>query len=139
MTSNYIAEELGGHAMVATRVRLIVGTKATVAASVAIAAISGALVASPAAHADNNSYLGAMNSLGLTSKAGPEGLLQGGKGACSLMRPNSAYMFGRSANVVAQIVWEQNPMLERREAALLVNAAIDHLCPGVNMYGYAAV
>lgn len=48
-------------------------------------------------------------------------------------------MFGRHPNLVAEIVWQANPMLERREAALVVNAAIDNLCPGANMLGYAAV
>jgi hypothetical protein len=66
-------------------------------------------------------------------------LLKGGKGACSLLRPDYGLMFGRHPNLVAEMVWQANPMLERNEAALLVNAAIDNLCPGANMLGYAAV
>jgi hypothetical protein len=56
-----------------------------------------------------------------------------------MLRPDYGLMFGRSPNLVAEKVWAANPMLERNEAALLVNAAIDNLCPGVNMLGYAAV
>ena len=48
-------------------------------------------------------------------------------------------MFGRNPNVVAQMVWQATPQFERNQAALLVNAAIDNLCPGVNPFGYAAV
>ncbi|MGU3501886.1 DUF732 domain-containing protein [Mycobacterium sp. C31M] len=96
------------------------------------------LTAAPAS-ADNNSYLNRMNELGLSSELGPAGLLQTGKGACSALSPNAGLMFGRHPNWVAQMVWESNPMLERNEASLLVNAAIDNLCPGVNPFGYAAV
>jgi hypothetical protein len=110
-----------------------------VAASAALAALSASLVTSPVAVADNGSYLGAMKNLGLSSKAGDEGLLRAGKGACGMLAPSPGLMFGRSPNWVAQTVWEQSPMLERNEAALLVNAAIDNLCPGVNPFGYAAV
>jgi len=97
------------------------------------------LAASPPASADNASFLGAMDGLGLSSEQGAEGLLKAGKGACSLLRPDYGLMFGRNPNLVAEKVWQANPMLERNEAALLVNAAIDNLCPGVNMLGYAAV
>ena len=96
-------------------------------------------LAAPPASADNASFLTTMDSLGLSSKQGAEGLLKAGKGACSLLRPDYGLMFGRSPNLVAEKVWEANPMLERPEAAQLVNAAIDNLCPGVNMLGYAAV
>jgi hypothetical protein len=113
-------------------------TVATVVSAV-LAAVSLSLVASPGANADNGSYLAAVKGLGLTSKLGDEGLLSAGKGACSLLAPTSSLMFGRHPNLVAQWVWERNPMLERNEAALLVNAAIDNLCPGVNPFGYAAV
>lgn len=103
------------------------------AAALALAATSIALAA-PAA-ADNQSYLNAVSSL--TTPTGTDGLLQVGKGACSLLKPNNAMMFGRAPNAVATIVWESNPQLERHEATLLVNAAIDHLCPGVNPWGHA--
>lgn len=92
-------------------------------------------VAAPAA-ADNQSYLDAISTF--NSPTGTDGLLKVGKGACSLLRPNNALMFGRSPNVVAQMVWEQNPQLERDEATQIVNAAIDNLCPGVNPFGYAS-
>jgi hypothetical protein len=104
-----------------------------------LAASAVTLAAPPLASADNASFLAAMNGLGLSSKQGPEGLLSAGKGACSMLRPDYGLMFGRSPNLVAEKVWAANPMLERNEAALLVNAAIDNLCPGVNMLGYAAV
>lgn len=110
-----------------------------VAASATLTAISASLVTSPPSTADNGSYLGAMKSLGLSSKGGDEGLLQVGKAACGMLAPSPGLMFGRHPSWVAQTVWERNPMLERNEAALLVNAAIDNLCPGVNPFGYAAV
>lgn len=110
---------------------------AVVAAFLAASAV--ALAVAPPAGADNASFLATMDGLGLSSKQGAEGLLSAGKGACSLLRPDYGLMFGRSPNLVAEKVWAANPMLERNEAALLVNAAIDNLCPGVNMLGYAAV
>jgi hypothetical protein len=73
----------------------------------------------------------------LSSPEGAAGLLRAGKGACALLAPNSYLMFGRNPNWVAQMVWEQNPTLERDQATFLVNAAIDNLCPGVNMLGRA--
>lgn len=109
-------------------VRLLLTTAVATALSAVLA---------PVASADNESYLTAVNGP-LSSKDGPEGLLAAGKDACRLMRPNSYLMFGRSANVVAGMVWEANPLLERDQATLLVNAAIDHLCPGVNPFGYAS-
>lgn len=109
--------------------------------AVPAALIAGALTltASPIASADNASFIGAMDGLGLSSRGGAEGLLRAGKGACSMLRPTYGLMFGRHPNLVAEQVWQANPMLERFEAAQLVNAAIDNLCPGVNMLGYAAV
>jgi hypothetical protein len=107
--------------------------------SVFLAAFAVTFAAPPLASADNASFLAAMEGLGLSSKGGAEGLLSAGKGACSMLRPDYGLMFGRSPNLVADKVWAANPMLERNEAALLVNAAIDNLCPGVNMLGYAAV
>lgn len=92
-------------------------------------------VVAPTANADNESFLAAVSSL--QSEEGPAGLLKVGKGACSIMQPDGALWFGRHPNVAADIVWQNNPMMERPEAVLLVNAAIDHLCPGVNPFGYA--
>jgi hypothetical protein len=111
----------------------------TVAVPTVISVASMFLLCAPAANADNQSFLGAMNGLGLTSKDGVEGLLQVGKAACGMLAPSPGLMFGRAPNLVAQIVWQNNPLLERNEAAELVNAAIDNLCPGVNPLGYAAV
>lgn len=62
-----------------------------------------------------------------------------GKDACAALAPSPGLMFGRNPNVVAQMVWQATPQFERNQAALLVNAAIDNLCPGVNPFGYAAV
>lgn len=112
--------------------------KLTVAVSAILAAGSSSLVTAPTAGADNASYLVRMNELGLVSEFGDSGLLGTGKAACGLLAPTAGLMFGRHPNRVADIVWEQNPMLERNEAALVVNAAIDNLCPGVNPWGYAA-
>jgi hypothetical protein len=102
---------------------------------VGIAAFLG--FAAPA-HADNDSYLAAVNALGLNSKLGPEGLLQAGKGACGMLEPSPGLMFGLHPNRVADIVWQGNPLLERDKATQLVNAAIDNLCPGVNAWGHAS-
>ncbi len=113
--------------------------RAVVAAAAVLAAVVVSVVAAPVSHADNASFLATMDNLGLSSKEGAEGLLRGGKGACGLLRPDYGLMFGRHPNLVADMVWQANPMLERREAALIVNAAIDNLCPGVNALGYAAV
>lgn len=115
------------------------GRRLKVAVPTALIAGALTLAGSPAASADNASFLGAMDSLGLSSRGGAEGLLRVGKGACSMLRPNYGLMFGRHPNLVAEQVWQANPMLERFEAAQLVNAAIDNLCPGVNALGYAAV
>lgn len=104
----------------------------TVAAAMAVVGVG---LAAPAA-ADNQSYLDAISTF--SSPQGSDGLLKIGKGACSLLRPNNAMMFGRNPNLVAQMVWEQNPQLERPDATILVNAAIDQLCPGVNPLGYAS-
>ena len=104
-----------------------------------LAAGAFALAAAPPASADNASFLNAIDGLGLSSEEGAKGLLRAGKGACSLLRPDYGLMFGRHPNLVAEMVWQANPMLERNEAAQVVNAAIDNLCPGVNMLGYAAV
>lgn len=116
-----------------------VGAKVMVAVSAVLAAVSVSLVASPAANADNGSYLAAVKGLGLSSQFGAEGPLQVAKVACSMLAPSLSLMFGRHPNWVAQTVWQRNPMLERNQASLLVNAAIDNLCPGVNPFGYAAV
>ena len=94
-----------------------------------LAAIAFVLAVAPPASADNASFLAAMDGLGLSSEDGAEGLLRAGKGACSLLRPDYGLMFGRHPNLVAEKVWQANPMLERREAALIANAAIDNLCP----------
>jgi hypothetical protein len=123
----------------ADKLSLRLGTCARVAMPLVLAAAVVVLAASPPANADNASFLAAMDGLDLGSKQGAEGLLKGGKGACSLLRPDYGLMFGRHPNLVAEMVWQANPMLERNEAALLVNAAIDNLCPGANMLGYAAV
>ncbi|MGE2836757.1 DUF732 domain-containing protein [Mycobacterium sp. SMC-4] len=115
------------------------GGRLGVAVTATAIAAALTLTTSPLASADNASFLGAMDALGLNSPQGPEGLLRVGKAACSMLRPDYGLMFGRHPNLVAEQVWQVNPMLERREAALIVNAAIDNLCPGVNMLGYAAV
>ena len=111
------------------------GATRVTAALTAAAAV--AIAAAPTAAADNASYLAAVNQF--TTPTGADGLLRTGKAACNLLKPTYGLMFGRHPNLVAEIVWEQNPQLERPEAAIIVNAAIDHLCPGVNMLGYAAV
>ena len=125
--------------MLANTLRFSARSIVMVAASAVLATVSASLIACPTANADNGSYLGAMKNLGLSSKGGDEGLLQVGKAACGMLAPSPGLMFGRHPNWVGQTVWERNPMLERNEAALLVNAAIDNLCPGVNPFGYAAV
>lgn len=107
-------------------------------AALAFTAVSAFMLAAPAAKADNQSFLAAMDQLGFTSKNGPDGLLTTGKAACRLLAPSAGLMFGRHPNTVAEIVWADNPGLERNEAAQVVNAAIDNLCPGVNIYGYAS-
>lgn len=110
---------------------------ATIAAFVV--GVAAPLVVAAPANADNASFLGRMNEIGLSSELGDSGLLQVGKAACGMLRPDYGLMFGRHPNLVADIVWQKNPMLERNEAGLLVNAAIDNLCPGVNALGYASV
>ena len=111
-------------------------------AAIAVCVLGASAVASvllaPAAKADNASYLAAVKGLGLNSNLGDEGLLQAGKGVCAMLAPSPAFMWGLGPNIVAKKVWEQNPMLERDQAALLVNAATDNLCPGVNIYGHAS-
>ena len=123
----------------ADKLLLRLGACARVAVPTLLAAGAFALTAAPPASADNASFLTAIDGLGLSSEEGAEGLLRAGKGACSLLRPDYGLMFGRHPNLVAEMVWQANPMLERNEAAQVVNAAIDNLCPGVNMLGYAAV
>lgn len=95
-----------------------------------------ALVAAPAASADNQSFVDALTAQGFTSA---ESYLATGKVACSALKPQAGLMFGRHPNLVAEMVWTANPSLERPQAAQIVNAAIDNLCPGVNAFGYAAV
>jgi hypothetical protein len=114
------------------------GAVAAVVSAISCCA-SLAVLAAPTASADNDSYLAAMDALGATSAKGDDGLLRTGKSACSMLAPSAGLMFGRNPNWVAQVIWEQNPRLERNGAALLVNAAIDNLCPGVNPLGYATV
>lgn len=108
----------------------------TVIALPAIAAV--ALLVAPPATADNNSYLSAVGDLG-ELVGGPAGLLQVGKGSCSLLKPHGVnYMFGIAPNPVADMVWQNNPMLERSHSVRIVNAAIDNLCPNPNAFGYAS-
>lgn len=109
--------------------------RGTLIAALAVAFSAAVMCGSPVAAADNDSYLAAVSSL--HSAEGDDGLLKVGKGACGLLAPTNSLMFGRSPNLVARMVWEGNPRLERPQAALLVNAAIDNLCPGVNPLGYA--
>jgi hypothetical protein len=104
-----------------------------------IVAASVSLLTAPAANADNASYLAAMQSIGLYPQYTADSLLHVGKDACGALAPSEGLMFGRSPNLVARMVWQASPQFERNQAALLVNAAIDNLCPGVNMLGYAAV
>jgi len=104
-----------------------------------LAALGAAAVgfAAPAS-ADNDSYLAAVKGAGLQSKSGDEGLLANGKDACRMLSPaGSGNMFGLSPNIVADRVWQYNPLLERDGAVVIVNAAIDNLCPGVNPWGHA--
>jgi len=115
-----------------------VGTVATAVSAIGCCA-SLAVLAAPTASADNDSYLAAMDALGMISKGGDDVLLGVGKTACSMLAPSPGLMFGRNPNWVARTLWEQSPRLERDDAALIVNAAIDNLCPGVNPLGYAAV
>lgn len=103
---------------------------------IALAAIIAAILTAAPAAADNQSFLAAVSDL--HSGYGPDGLLSAGKNACGIMRPGPFHEFGRSANIAAELVWQANPQLERPQAAQLVNAAIDNLCPPVNMYGYAS-
>lgn len=110
-----------------------------VASMVSAFGVAVSLIAAPSATADNNSYLDALRGLGLTAEEGDAGALKVGKGACALLAPGPGLLYGRHPNYVAQIVWEKNPMLERHQAAQLVNAAIDNLCPGVNLMGHATV
>ena len=53
------------------------------------------------------------------------------------LQPRPGLMFGLRPNVVADRVWQYNSAFERDEATAVVNAAIDNLCPGVNMLGHA--
>jgi hypothetical protein len=112
--------------------------KIIVKAAVPATALAALVAAAPAAHADNQSFLDAMNAAGLTTEVGDAGLLAAGKGACGEMAPRTGLVFGRSATWVADMVWRANPMLERDQATFIVNAALDNLCPGVNIYGRAA-
>lgn len=114
------------------------GVMATVVSAISCCA-SLAVLAAPTASADNDSYLAAMDALGMYSEDGDDLLLHVGKKACSMLAPSPGLMFGRNPNWVATTLWEQSPRLERDDAALIVNAAIDHLCPGVNPLGYATV
>jgi hypothetical protein len=102
------------------------------------AAVATMLMVAPAAHADNQSFLDAMNAAGLSSQDGASDMLRVGKGACGLMAPSPGLMFGRSPNLVADLVWRGNPMLERPEAAVVVNAALDNLCPGATPFPRAS-
>lgn len=104
--------------------------------AIALAVVSVALAAP--ASADNASYLIAVKGAGLSAKNGDEGLLANGKDACRMLSPaGSGNMFGLSPNLVADRVWQNNAMLERPDAVVIVNAAIDNLCPGVNPWGHA--
>lgn len=97
-----------------------------------------AMLAAPAASADNQSYLSAVSAAGLTADHGDDGMLKVGKGACYLLAPHAGYIFGILPDRVADIVWQQNPQLEHNQAAIIVNAAIDNLCPGSNAMGQYA-
>lgn len=102
-----------------------------VAAAILLGAV-GVVTAAPAS-ADNASYLGALGGY----KTRPDDLLMAGKFACGQLQPRPGYMFGLHPNVVADRVWQYNSAFERDEAVAVVNAAIDNLCPGVNMLGHA--
>ena len=67
------------------------------------AAVATMLTVAPAAHADNQSFLDAMNAAGLSSQNGAPDLLHVGKGACGAMAPSPGLMFGRSPNLVADL------------------------------------
>jgi hypothetical protein len=41
-------------------------------------------------------------------------------------------------NPVAEIIWQQNSLLDRPDAVRIVNAAIDDLCPNPNPFGNAS-
>lgn len=103
------------------------------AAAVAFGLVGG-VTAAPAS-ADNASYLAALGAY--TSKTRADDLLMAGKFACGQLQPRPGLMFGLHPNVVADRVWQYNSAFERDEATAVVNAAIDNLCPGVNMLGHA--
>jgi hypothetical protein len=100
------------------------------------AAIATMLGFAAPAHADNASYLAALNAAGLQDKT-PDGMLSVGHYACGALEPSPGLMFGLHPNKVADIIWQQNPELERDQATLVVNAAIDNLCPGASVFGHA--
>lgn len=103
---------------------------------VTVSIMGVALLCAPAAAADNQSYLAAVNSL--QPKANAATLLSAGKSACGIMAPGPGHEFGRMANVAVDIVWRNNALLERSDAVQLVNAAIDNLCPPPPFGGYAS-
>lgn len=103
----------------------------------AVVLTCGSVATASPATADNESYLAALNGR-VQSRNGDEALLLAGKDACRLLAPNAAYMFGRAPHVVSRMVWEANPLLERDQADVIVYTAIDHLCPGVNLFAPGA-
>lgn len=111
------------------------GTRAIIAAAIAAAAI---VTAAPAA-ADNQTYLAAVAPIAGRFDNNTERLLLAGKTACGMLAPDNYMMFGHNPTEVANRVWRIYPTLERPDAVLIVNTAIDHLCPGTNPFGlYAA-
>lgn len=101
---------------------------------VASAITAGALAVAPTASADVQSYLDALHARGITSPYGDEALMDAGLGVC---RVTAAYLrisaselsaFG-ARRKAAEDVANENPQRPRRDAAIVTNTAIDHLCP----------
>jgi hypothetical protein len=101
------------------------------------AVLAAALGLAAPAHADNASYLAALAGTGLHDQK-PDGLLTVGHYVCGALEPSPGLMFGLAPNKVADIVWQNNPELERDQATQVVNAAIDNLCPVATPFGHAS-
>lgn len=113
------------------------GRTISIAGGIAAVLVGVGVATACPATADNDSYLAALGDR-VPSRNGATGLLAAGKESCRLLAPNSYLMFGRAPHVVSRMIWEAAPSLERDQADLIVNTAIDHLCPGVNPFAPGA-
>lgn len=103
----------------------------------ALGVVCAAVVSAPTSTADDGSYLGAVGDLANLVGNVPS-LLKVGSGACTLLAPSNAAVFGVFPGRVVELVQQKNPKLARDQAVRIVNAAEDNLCPDVSHFGRAS-